>query len=491
MDMLEYILSLPETISSNIKKPQDLNISSIAYDSRKVTKGTLFVAIPGFNFDGHDFIPEAIQKGAVLVVGEKDLDLGVPYVRVESSRKALGKISANFCKYPADKLNIIGITGTNGKTTTSYLIKAVLDKAGYNTGVIGTIGNKIKDTIISSDHTTPESLEINQLFCKMIEKGVEYVVMEVSSHSLKLNRVDEIPFKIGVFTNLTQDHLDFHKTFEDYFDSKRKLFTMAKKAVINIDDVAGRKIIDTIDIPLLTYGIKCKDADVRAENVKITDRKVSYTLTFKDKKLPICYHVPGFFNVYNSLAAISTGILLGISPKTLAKVIEDAKGVPGRFELVDKGQDYTVIVDYAHTPDGLENVLKTINGFCKGRIITVFGCGGDRDKTKRPVMGKISSNLSDYTIVTSDNPRNENPDKIIDDIEKGIANQNYERITNRKEAIKRAIEIARMNDVVLIAGKGHETYQIIGDKIIHFDDREVASNIIEYRSNKNEAFKNK
>lgn len=492
MDIIKYLLSLPETISSNIKRSKNLNISSIAYDSRKVKKDGLFVAIPGFKFDGHDFIPEAIKNGAILVIGEKDLNLGdISYIRVKNSRKVLGKISAYFYGYPAKKLKIIGITGTNGKTTTSYLLKAILDKAGFNTGIIGTIGNKIKDTIIPTEHTTPESLEINQLLSKMVEENVEYVVMEVSSHSLKLNRVDEIPFEIGVFTNLTQDHLDFHKTFEDYLKSKRKLFTLAKKAVINIDDAAGRKIIDTLNTPILTYGIKHKDADIRAENVKITDRKVSYILTIGDEKLPIYYHVPGLFSVYNSLAAISSGLLLGNSPQILAEAIKNAQGVPGRFEVVDKGQDYTVIIDYAHTPDGLENVLNTIRGFCKGRIITVFGCGGDRDITKRPKMGRVSSKLSDYTIITSDNPRSESPDKIIDDIEKGMVDKNYERIVDRKKAIKRAVEIARRDDVILIAGKGHETYQIIGDKIIHFDDREVVSDIIEHRSSRDETFEDK
>lgn len=490
MNLVEYILS--DATSSNIKKyDMAINISSIAYDSRKVKKGTLFIAIPGFKFDGHDFIPEAIKKGATLIVGQKKLDLDFPYIQVKDSRRALSKISAKFYGYPAEKLKIIGITGTNGKTTTSYLLKAILDEVGFNTGVIGTIGNKIKDTSIPAEHTTPESLEINQLFYKMLEEDVDYVAMEVSSHSLKLKRVDEICFDVGVFTNLSQDHLDFHKSFDDYFKSKRKLFEISKKAVINADDKAGQKIIDTINIPMLTYGIKNKDADIRAEDVKITDKSVSYTLKVKNKKLPICYHVPGLFSVYNSLAAIATGLLLSIPLETLSAVLKKVKGVPGRFEPVERGQDYTVIVDYAHTPDGLRNVLKTIKSFCRGRIITVFGCGGDRDKTKRPIMGEISSKLSDFTIITSDNPRSENPEKIIDDIEKGLLNKNYERILNREDAIKRAIEITQKNDVVLIAGKGHETYQILNDKTIHFDDKEIASNFIKYRSNNNETFTNK
>lgn len=492
MNLIEYILSLPDTISSNIKK-HDLviDISSIAYDSRKVKKDTLFVAIPGFKFDGHDFIPEAIKKGAALIVGEKDLDLALPYIQVRDSRRVLGKISAKFYGYPAKKLNVIGITGTNGKTTTSYLLKAILDEVGFNTGIIGTIGNKIKNKFVPSERTTPESLEINQLFYKMLKENVEYVAMEVSSHSLKLNRVDEICFDVGVFTNLSQDHLDFHESLDDYFKSKKKLFSISKKAVINADDTAGQKIIDTINIPTLTYGIKNQDADIRAEDVKISNKKVSYTLRVENKKLPICYHVPGLFSVYNSLAAIATGLMLGISLETLSDVLKKVKGVPGRFEPIERGQDYTVIVDYAHTPDGLQNVLKTIKSFCRGRIITVFGCGGDRDKTKRPIMGKISSKLSDCTIITSDNPRSENPEKIIDDIENGLLNKNYERIVNRKDAIKKAIKMAQKNDVVLIAGKGHETYQILNDKVIHFDDKELASNFIDYRRNNDETFTNK
>ncbi|MFO7152635.1 MAG: UDP-N-acetylmuramoyl-L-alanyl-D-glutamate--2,6-diaminopimelate ligase [Bacillota bacterium] len=466
--------NLSEILS--VKGPKDIDIKSIAYDSRKVEKGSLFVAIPGFKLDGHDFIGEAIEKGAVAVIGEKDVDLkdDVLYVRVKDSRKALSEASSTFFGRPSEKMKVIGVTGTNGKTTTTYLIKAILDEAGFPTGVIGTVGIRMKDRLLPSERTTPESLELNRIFAEMQREGVEYVSMEVSSHSLKLHRVDSVRFEVGVFTNLTQDHLDFHENFEDYYSSKKKLFYLSRKAAINADDPSGRRLCRELDIPLLTYGIEEK-ADVKAENVKIDSNGVSFDVVYNGERKTVVYRVPGRFSVYNSLAAITAGLLLGIDLDTMAKALEKVKGVPGRFEPVDEGQDFTVIVDYAHTPDGLENVLNTIKSFAKGKIITVFGAGGDRDRTKRPLMGKVVARYSDYFIITSDNPRSEDPEAIIRDIEEGLdETSKYEKIVDRRAAIERAIEMASAGDVVLIAGKGHENYQIVKDKVLPFDDREVA-----------------
>nr|WP_244269694.1 UDP-N-acetylmuramoyl-L-alanyl-D-glutamate--2,6-diaminopimelate ligase [Caldanaerovirga acetigignens] len=471
MNVLE---NLSEILS--VKGPKDINIASITYDSRKVEKGSLFVAIRGFKLDGHDFIEDAIKNGAVGVIGEKEMNLpdGVLYVRVKNSRKALSQASSIFFGKPAEKLKIVGVTGTNGKTTTTYLIKAILDEAGLPSGVIGTVGLCIKDKVLPSERTTPESLDLNRIFVEMLDEGVEYVSMEVSSHSLKLHRVDDIRFEVGVFTNLTQDHLDFHESFDDYYSSKKKLFYLSKRAAINIDDPNGRRMCGELDIPTLTYAIEGK-ADLKAEDVRIDSNGVTFKLNFYGKQKNIVYKVPGKFSVYNSLAAISACLFLGIDLDTMAKALEKVRGVPGRFEPVDEGQDFTVIVDYAHTPDGLENVLMTIKSFVKGKIITVFGAGGDRDRSKRPLMGRVVSEYSDYFIITSDNPRSEDPEAIINDIEKGLdKNSKYEKIVDRRAAIKRAIEMASRGDVVLIAGKGHENYQIIKDEVIPFDDREVA-----------------
>ncbi|MCR4430052.1 MAG: UDP-N-acetylmuramoyl-L-alanyl-D-glutamate--2,6-diaminopimelate ligase [Tepidanaerobacteraceae bacterium] len=481
------IKELIEKISDIIcvKGPMDIDISGVAYDSRKVSKGNIFVAIKGFNLDGHSFIPHAISKGAVAVIGELDMDIPeITYIRVADSRRVLAQICAKYYGYPAQKLGIIGVTGTNGKTTTTYLIKALLERAGYKTGVIGTIGNLIGDKFIHADRTTPESLELNILFREMLREDVKYVAMEVSSHSLKLSRVEGINFEVGVFTNLTQDHLDFHKTFEDYYETKKKLFDLSKKAVVNVDDESGKKILKSVKIPALSYGIE-NIADIRARNVKVSAEGVFYQADIGGRNFFVSYRVPGRFSVYNSLAAIGTGLLLGITPELLINALESVKGVPGRFETVNMGQDFTVIVDYSHTPDGLENVLRTIKSFASGRIITVFGCGGDRDHTKRPMMGGIASKLSDYCILTSDNPRSEDPEAIIWEIEKGIFNNNYEKIINRKEAIARAIDMAKKDDVILIAGKGHEDYQVLKDRTIHFDDREVAVEFLIKKLNEN------
>ncbi|HHY05196.1 MAG TPA: UDP-N-acetylmuramoyl-L-alanyl-D-glutamate--2,6-diaminopimelate ligase [Thermoanaerobacterales bacterium] len=474
MNLADLLQSLPEVKSVN--GSTDKEIEMICYDSRKAVDRSIYVAIPGMHFDGHDFIKQAIQNGAVAIVGENDLKMmreDITYIKVENSRRALANISSWFYGFPAKKLDIIGVTGTNGKTTVTYLLKAILDNAGYNTGVVGTIGNIVKDKLLPAQRTTPESLELNQLFHQMLNQKVSYVAMEVSSHSLELHRVHGIEFDVGVFTNLTQDHLDFHETIEDYFEAKKKLFDFSKRAVINADDSHGLKLVDALKIPVTTYGIY-GDADLKAENIKISVEGVFYDINIKGEVHNVFYPIPGLFSVYNSLCAICVGSVLNIPIEITINALKKVKGIPGRFEPIKRGQDFSVIIDYAHTPDGLENVLKTIKSFCKGRIITVFGCGGDRDKKKRPLMGKIASNLSDYTIITSDNPRSEDPEEIIAQVENGFDKKNYEKITDRRQAIKKAIYMANKDDVVLIAGKGHEDYQILMDETIHFDDREVA-----------------
>jgi len=477
MKINELVKILPEVIS--IDGPLNMEINSVVDDSRQVKEGALFVAVTGDNFDGHDFIPEVIKRGAKAVIGEKPISLAKDktYIRVNDSRKALAISSAWFYGFPGDKLRLIGVTGTSGKTTTTYLIRAMLEEVGATSGVIGTIRNIIKDRELPTSFTTPGSLKLNELFSQMVEQNVEYVVMEVSSHSLKLHRVEGLTFEVGVFTNLTQDHLDFHKTLEDYFWSKQKLFKQSKQAVINIDDKSGTRLLDIIDIPATTYGIE-NPAHLMAQNIRQTMEGVYYDLVYQDEKYPVFYGVPGRFSVYNSLSALAVGITLGFPIDSLINALKKVKGVPGRFEPVENDKGFTVLVDYAHKPDSLKNVLLTIKEFCKGNIITVFGCGGDRDREKRPIMGKIATELSDYTIITSDNPRSEDPEAIIRQIESGVVGRNYQKITDRRKAIQQALLMAKKGDTVLIAGKGHETYQIIGDKKLHFDDKEVVKEFL-------------
>ncbi|HHY42378.1 MAG TPA: UDP-N-acetylmuramoyl-L-alanyl-D-glutamate--2,6-diaminopimelate ligase [Thermoanaerobacterales bacterium] len=477
MKINELVKILPEVIS--IDGPLNMEINSVVDDSRQVKEGALFVAVTGDNFDGHDFIPEVIKRGANAVIGEKPVSLAKDktYIRVNDSRKALAISSAWFYGFPGDKLRLIGVTGTSGKTTTTYLIRAMLEEVGATSGVIGTIRNIIKDRELPTSFTTPGSLKLNELFSQMVEQNVEYVVMEVSSHSLKLHRVEGLTFEVGVFTNLTQDHLDFHKTLEDYFWSKQKLFKQSKQAVINIDDKSGTRLLDIIDIPATTYGIE-NPAHLMAQNIRQTMEGVYYDLVYQDEKYPVFYGVPGRFSVYNSLSALAVGITLGFPIDSLINALKKVKGVPGRFEPVENDKGFTVLVDYAHKPDSLKNVLLTIKEFCKGNIITVFGCGGDRDREKRPIMGKIATELSDYTIITSDNPRSEDPEAIIRQIESGVVGRNYQKITDRRKAIQQALLMAKKGDTVLIAGKGHETYQIIGDKKLHFDDKEVVKEFL-------------
>lgn len=475
---LEKVIEGLDVIS--IKGDINLDIANIEYDSRKVIEGTLFVCVKGFTVDGHKFIDSAIEKGAKAFLVEEDIDIqGYTFIRVENTRKSMAKVADNFCNHPSEKLGVIGVTGTNGKTSITTFLSEILKLNSNKVGLIGTIKIFDGEKEVSSNSTTPESVDLQKTFNNMLDNGCDYCAMEVSSHSLALNRVDETKFKLGLFTNLTPDHLDFHRDLDDYRDAKERLFYKTTLAnIINIDDEGGKKIYENIknlDTPCYTYGIDTK-SDFMAKDIKIDAAGVSYRLITPTYEEVIFVPVPGRFTVYNTLAVIAACYMLDIPRGVFQEALRTTGGVAGRFEVVPNNKGINVIVDYAHTPDALENVLKTAKEFAKGNIITVFGCGGDRDKSKRPLMGKIGQEFSDICFVTSDNPRTEDPKLIIEDILKGLdqKNKNYRVVVDRKEAIEEAIKFAKKDDIVIIAGKGHENYQIIGKAKYHFDDKEIA-----------------
>ena len=476
--------NIMENISFDIIQGSiDLEIMTIQYDSRKVKQGDVFFCVDGYNVDGHKYIQDAINNGAIAVVCQKNIDanLNCCVIKTNDSRKALAISAANYYKNPSRDMKIIGITGTNGKTTSAFMIKGILEQKGYKVGLIGTIANYIGEKKMHTERTTPESLELHELFSEMVEAKVDYCVMEVSSHSLSLDRVYGIEFCESIFTNLTQDHLDFHKTFENYFSAKLKLFENSKNAIINTDDTYGERAYNSITSSKLSYGLG-KNTDIRASDIKMHSRGSKFTLAYKDDSFEMELSIPGNYNIYNALGAIAVCLCEGIEPEVIKIALLKVQ-VPGRCELVVGTHDlgFEIILDYAHSPDGLENILKTAREFTKGKLICVFGCGGDRDKAKRPIMGKIGSELCDVSVITSDNPRNEDPLEIINEIVAGIDNHNFEIIENRKAAITRAMEIACPGDVIVIAGKGHEDYQVLKGKTIHFDEREVVAEIIKER----------
>ncbi|MDE6182699.1 MAG: UDP-N-acetylmuramoyl-L-alanyl-D-glutamate--2,6-diaminopimelate ligase [Eubacteriales bacterium] len=474
---LEYI---------KFKGNKETEITGLTIDSRKVLEGNMYVAIKGFNVDGHKYINSAIEKGAKLILCEDEIELkneDISILQVENSRKALSLIAKNFYNNPTEKLNIIGFTGTNGKTSSTYFMEQILKEYNKSTGVIGTIeiranGEKLDFDFATS--TTPDTIELNQLFNKFIEKGIENIAMEVSSHALELEKVSDCKIKIGVFTNLTQDHLDLHKDMENYCKAKAKLFKMCEIGILNADDKYCDKMLEGANCKVLKYSIE-KPSDLQAKNIQYLMDKVEFDININEKDEHFILNIPGRFSVYNALGVIGASIMLGIPINTIKNGIAKIKGVKGRIQTIPNNKGFNVIVDYAHSPDGLDNIIKAVREFTKGRIITVFGCGGDRDRKKRPIMGEISAKLSDYTIITSDNPRSEVPESIIDEIETGVSpiTKEYEKITSRKEAIFKAIKIAKPNDSVIIAGKGHEDYEIFADKIIHFNDTEVANEALE------------
>lgn len=465
-------------VSANLEQ----EITSVCYDSRKVTTGSLFVAVTGFVTDGNRYIPMALEKGAVAVVTAVEPQEDIPYILVESDRLALAQIGANFYDHPAKKMQIIGITGTNGKTSSTLLLKHILEVTRQaKVGLVGTMDIMIGDESIPAERTTPESLDLQCLFAKMYAAGCTYAIMEVSSHAIALDRIGGLTFDVAAFTNLTEDHLDFHKTMENYCDTKAVLFSRSKKAVANCDDSWFDRITKNCTCDLLTTSAR-SNASLRADNIRLFSDGVAFNACtereVKDVKLPI----PGRFTVYNAMTALGCAIQLGVSLEEAVEALASAKGVKGRVEVVPTpGKPYTVLIDYAHTPDGLENVLSSVRGFCEGRLIAVFGCGGDRDPIKRPIMGRIGVELADWAIITSDNPRTEEPMAIISDVVKGIPadKKNYEIIENRISSIQHAMDIARKHDIIVLAGKGHETYQEIHGVKHHLDEREIVASYLE------------
>ena len=475
MKLSELLCGLP--IRGDYK---DANISGVAYDSRKVRPGDLFVAIRGYETDGHRYIGAAVKSGAAAVLAEEEREESVPVLVTDDTRKALALISSRWFGEAHKTMRFIGVTGTNGKTTITYLVKKILELSGRKCGLIGTNQNMIGEKILPTERTTPESFELHALFRQMAAEGVEDVIMEVSSHSLALSRVYGISFEVGIFTNLTQDHLDFHGTMEGYLNEKAKLFQMSRFGVVNGDDPCAALLTKEATAEILTYGMK-NPCDLKASSLHMYERGVMFHADCQGMGADIKLGIPGEFSVYNALAAVGAAMKLGVGMETIVNGLALSGTVKGRAEVVPLPLPFTVMIDYAHTPDGLQNIISTVKGFAKGRVITLFGCGGDRDKTKRPKMGRIAGGLSDFSVVTSDNPRTEDPEAIIRDILEGMTEfqEKYHVVTDRKEAIRYALSIAKEGDVVLLAGKGHETYQIVGKEKHDFDERVILRELVE------------
>lgn len=467
----------------------DLDIKTIESDSRKIIPGSMFVAIKGFETDGHKYIKQAIENGAVVVMiqeGEKinktDIAKDVTIIMAPDTRIATAKMACNFYKNPSTKFKLIGVTGTKGKTTSTFMIKSILETAGKKVGLIGTIANYIgSKNLGESLRTTPDSLELQRMFSQMVEEKVDCVVMEVSSQALKLHRVDYCDFDIGVFTNFSEDHISQkeHPDMEDYFNSKLKLINMSKISYINADDFKVSKIKKILpDKEIKSYGID-NETDLLAKDITITNSSVDFKVKINGKNERIKTCIPGRFSVYNSLVAICVAMKFGANAEEIKEALLNVR-VPGRSELIDNKKGLTIMIDYAHSPESLQNILSAVKSYTRGKVISVFGCGGDRDKAKRPIMGQISSNIADFTIITSDNPRTENPEEIIRQIEVGAkkAKGKYISIENRTEAIKYAIQMATKNDIIVLAGKGHETYQEINGIKKHYDEREIIKEVI-------------
>lgn len=479
-DLIEPLVEKSRTGSDN---PE---VTALVYDSRRVTPGSLFICIRGERFDGHDFITDVLARGACAIMADMPdriahLSVSVPVVLVPDTRPVLPTLANRFYDHPSRKLKLVGITGTKGKTTTSYLIESIIRTAGLGAGVIGTLGAWIAGEEVHLDRTTPESIDLQDILARMVSEGVSAAAMEVSSHALVMRRTEGCEYDVGVFTNLTHDHLDFHHTMEEYLQAKMILFNTypcrSEKpftAIVNIDDPRGEQVRSESLGAVLSYGIR-NDADIMASNIDAGANGVSFDVTSPVGKCRVDLKIGGIFNVYNSLATFGATSALGIGVDQIKAGLEALTSVPGRFESVDCGQDFGVIVDYAHTPDSLENILRSARELTEGRLIVVFGCGGDRDRTKRPKMGGIGADMADVCIVTSDNPRSEDPQSIVDEILVGTTDRHamVESITDRREAILRALDLAKPGDLVVVAGKGHEPYQIFRDVTIHFDDREV------------------
>ncbi|MFS0861389.1 UDP-N-acetylmuramoyl-L-alanyl-D-glutamate--2,6-diaminopimelate ligase [Fredinandcohnia sp. 179-A 10B2 NHS] len=461
-------------------------ITSLEMDSREVKQGSLFFCVKGNTFDGHAFSKQAVDNGAAAIIAERNLDVTIPVIIVRDSRRVMAILADAFFNHPTQKLHLIGVTGTNGKTSITHIIEQIFQSVGRKTGLIGTMYTKIGNRRIDMVNTTPESLLLQRSFKQMVDEQVETAVMEVSSHALDLGRVHGCDFDIAVFSNLTQDHLDYHQSMHEYRRVKGLLFASLgnrfehkrpKFAVLNADDKASREYLKSTAATIITYGIN-QTSDIMARNIEMNSAGTAFDLETPVGKYKITMNLVGLFSVYNVLAAIAVCVVSGIPLQSIVNAVERVKGVPGRFELVNQGQNYTVIVDYAHTPDSLENVLNTVKQFSQGKILLVVGCGGDRDRSKRPIMAQIATKYADIPIFTSDNPRLENPIQILEDMENGVKGESFFTIPDREKAIKYAISKAVKGDIIIIAGKGHESYQIIGNQTYEFDDRLVAARAI-------------
>ncbi len=472
---------LKQLLNSVNKELANLNISGVTASSNQVKNGCAFVCIKGLRFDGHDFAETAIESGAVVVITEHDLGIKNQVV-VSDTRAAFAEMSANWFNTPAKKMKLIGVTGTNGKTSTSYMIKSILEKAGHKVGLIGTIQNMIGNEVFGAERTTPDSYAVNELFDKMYKSGCEYVVMEVSSHALHQKRVYKLPFAVGLFTNLTQDHLDYHITMEEYAKAKALLFEMCDVSVVNYDDDYAQTMLNNAKNKKVTYSINNSGADYFAKDIKFKPESVNYNISGKDE-VNIKLAIGGKFSVYNSMLAAICAFELGIDKETVFSAINEIRGVKGRAEPVENDFGFSVIIDYAHTPDGLKNILSTFKECEKNSLTVLFGCGGDRDKTKRPLMAQVAASLADKLIVTSDNPRSEEPSEIIKDILVGIDTKKHDVtvIENRIAAINYAVANAQKGDIIVLAGKGHETYQILKDKTIELDERKIVEEALNKR----------
>ena len=458
---------------------EDKEILSIEYDSRKVTKGSIFCCIVGQLFDGHTFAEAAARDGAAALLVERELPLDVPQIVVGNARKAMAEMAAAFYGYPQREMQMLGVTGTNGKTTTTYMVKAIAEQAGKKVGLIGTIRNMIGGESLHTDRTTPESVDLFKLLRQMADAHCDIVIMETSSHALEQFRVHGINFDVGLFTNLTQDHLDYHKSFDNYLNAKKILFLNSKKAVVNVDDAYAARIMDGLTIPITTFGVRDR-ADISATDIDITTDGVQFDLHTPEGDVLMHLQTPGLFSVFNAMGATGLAQAIGIRLSCIKEGLESLTSVSGRLESVPTQRSFSVFVDYAHTPDALENVLKTVREFAKGRVICVFGCGGDRDRAKRPIMGEIAGRFSEFAVITSDNPRTENPMSIIESIEEGVkkSGTHYTVIESRREAIRYALSMAKDRDVIMIAGKGHENYQEINGTKYHFDDKEIVEELL-------------
>ena len=473
---LKKLLEGLEILSATVAL--ETEIAQVCYDSRQVKPGALFVALSGYTVDGHRFIPQAMASGAAAVLCQTLPEEGeTPYVQVADSRRALAVTGANFFGRPADAMTMVGLTGTNGKTTSTYLLKAVLEARGEKVGLIGTNQNMIGEEALPTERTTPESFELQKLFARMRDAGCTYVVMEVSSHALFLDRVYGVRYEAGVYTNLTQDHLDFHKTMEEYCDAKALLFRNCKTGVVNAGDPWTPRLLKDAACKVLTFS-STGEADLRAEDILLAEDHVAFSVVRGGERVPVRVNIPGHFMVDNALDVLGAALALGIPLEESAAVLARVPHVKGRVEAVPTpGKEYTVLIDYAHSPDSLVNVLTTVKGFAKGRTVALFGCGGDRDRAKRPKMGRAAAEIADFAIVTTDNPRTERPADIIADILPGLEGTGtpYEVIEDRVEAIHWAMDHARAGDVIVLCGKGHETYQEVGREKRHMDEREIVA----------------